>query len=87
MERPLSKWTALSGTVYKDGGSSKEVPMRLQAGAAARRRVEGIVWDIKLKKQLKGKVLESYVIPACVYGFGTFSVTERQEKFQIAENN
>ena len=31
----------------------------MQAGAAAWRRVEGIMWGRKLKKQLKGKVFGS----------------------------
>ena len=39
----------------EDGGSSKEIQRRVQAGAAAWRRVEGIMWDRKLKKQLKEK--------------------------------
>ena len=40
----------------EDGGSSKEIQRRVQAGATAWRRVEGIMWDRKLKKQLKGSV-------------------------------
>ena len=39
----------------------------------------------KLKKQLKGKVLEAYMVPACIYGLGTLALTGRQEKVQIAE--
>ena len=40
------------------------------------------------KKQLKGKVLETCVVPACIYGLGTLAMTDRQEeKIQIAENN
>ena len=55
---------------------------------AAWRRVEGIMWDRKLKKQLKGKVLEACVVPACIYGLGTLALTEKQEeKIHIAENN
>ena len=49
----------LGGTVCEDGGSSKEIQRREQAGAAAWRRREGIIWDRKLKKQLKGEVLEA----------------------------
>ena len=46
------------------------------------------MWDRKLKKQLKGKVLEACVVPSCIYGLGTLALTERQEeKMQIAENN
>ena len=62
--------------------------MKVHAGAAAWRRVEGIMWDRKLKKQLKGKVLEACAVPACIYGLGTLAPTDRQvEKMQIAENN
>ena len=78
----------LGGTVCDDGGSSKEIQRRVQAGAAAWRRVEGIMWDRKLKKQLKGKVLEACVVTAYTYGLGTLALTKRQEeKMQIAENN
>ena len=46
------------------------------------------MWDKKLKKQLKGKVLEACVVPACIYGLGTLALTERQEeKIHMAENN
>ena len=71
-----------------DGGSGKEIQRRVQAGAAAWRRVEGVTWDRKLKKQLKAKVLEGCVVPAFIYGLGTLALTERQEeKMHIAENN
>ena len=61
--KQVNSFLYLDGTVCEDGGSSKEIQMRVQAGATAWRRVGGIMWDRKLKKQLKGKVLE-----ACVYG-------------------
>ena len=86
--KQVNSFVYLDGTVCEDGGSSKEIQRRVQAGAAAWRRVEGIMWDRKLKKQLKGKVLEACVVPACVYRLGTLALTERQEeKKQIAENN
>ena len=81
----VNSFVYLGGTVCEDGGSSKETQRRVQAGAAAWRRVEDIIWGRKLKKQLKGKVLEACVVPACIYGLGTLALTERQEK--IAENN
>ena len=46
------------------------------------------MWNTKLKKQLKGKVLEACVLPACIYGSLTLALTERQEeKLHVAENN
>ena len=86
--KQVNSFVYLSGTVCEDGGSSKEIQRRVQALAAAWKRVEGIMWDRKLKKQLKGKVSETCVVPACIYGLGTLALTEgREEKMQIAENN
>ena len=85
--KQVNSFVYLCGTVCEDGGSSKEIQRRVQAGAAAWRRVEGIMWDRKLEKQLKRKVLEACVVQACIYGLGTLALTERQEKMQIAENN
>ena len=60
--KQVNSFVYLCGTVCEDGGSSKEIQRRVQAGAAAWRRLEGM-WDRKLKKQLKGKVLEACVVP------------------------
>ena len=67
--KQVNSFVYLGGTVCEEEGSSKEIQRRVQAGAAAWRRVEGIMWDRKLKKQLKGKVLEACVVLACIYGF------------------
>ena len=66
--------------MWEKGGSSKEIQRRVQAGAAAWRRVEGIMWDRKLKKQLKVNMLEACVVQACVYELGTLALTEKQEE-------
>ena len=84
----VNSFVYLGSTVREDGGSSKEIQRSVQAGAAAWRRVEGIMWDRKLKKQLQRKVLEACVVPGCIYGLGTLALTERQaENMQIAEYN
>ena len=48
----VNSFVNLGGIVCEDGGSSEEIQRRVQAGAAAWRREEGIMWDRKLKKQL-----------------------------------
>ena len=53
--KQVNSFVYLSVTVCEDGGSSPEIQRRVQAGAAAWRRVEGNMWDRKLKKQLKEK--------------------------------
>ena len=86
--KQVNRFVYLGGTLCEDGGSSKDIQRVVQLGAATWKRVEGIVWDRKLKKHLKGKVLKTCVVPACIYGLGTLALTERQEeKMQIAENN
>ena len=86
--KTIKQVNSLGSTVCEVGGSSKEIQRRVQAGAAAWRRVEGIMWNRKLKKQLKGKVFETCVVLACIYGLGILALTERQEEeIQVAENN
>ena len=42
----------------------------------------------KVKETATGKVLEAFVVPACVCGLGTSALTERQkEKLREAQNN
>ena len=60
----------LDGTLCASGRSSTQVHMRLPAGAAAGRRVKGIIWDRMLEEAAKGKVFEASAVPACVYGSG-----------------
>ena len=50
--KQVNSFVYFGGTVCDDGGSSKEIHRTEQAGAAAWRRVEGIMWDRKLQKQL-----------------------------------
>ena len=49
--KQVNSFVYLGGTVCEDGGSSKEIERRVQAGDAAWRRVEGIMWDRKLKEK------------------------------------
>ena len=48
--KQVNSFVYLGGTVCENGGSSKEIQRRKQAGASAWRRVEGLMWDRKLKK-------------------------------------
>ena len=51
------------------------------------RKYTGECKQVQLKKQLKGKVLETCVVPACIYGLGTLALTEKQEeKMQTTDN-
>ena len=46
--KQVNSFVYLGGPVCEDGGSSKEIQRRVQGGAAAWRRVKGIMWDRKL---------------------------------------
>ena len=76
------------GMVTEDGHSTAEVRRRIQAGANAWRKVEGVMLDRTISKKLKGKVLRTCVTPACLYGLETAALTEQQQqKLQVCENN
>ena len=65
-----------------------EVRRIIQAGASAWRNVEGVMVDRKTSRKLKGKVLDSYVVPASTYGLDTLALSElHQHKLQVCENN
>ena len=65
-----------------------EVRRRIQAGANAWRNVEGVMVDRNISKKLKGKVLDSCVVPASIYGLETLALSElHQHKLQVCENN
>ena len=65
-----------------------EVRHRIQAGANAWRNVEGVMVDRKISRKLKGKVLDSCVVPASTYGLDTLALSElHQHKLQVCEIN
>ena len=65
-----------------------EVRRRIQAGANAWRNVEGIMVERKISRKLKGKVLDSCVVPASTYSMETLALSElHQHKLQVCENN
>ena len=44
--------------------------------------------DRHISKKLKGKVLETCVIPACIYGLETVALSSaQQQRLQVCENN
>ena len=44
--------------------------------------------DRRISKILKGKVMNTYVTPACLYGTETWALTElQQQRLQVCENN
>ena len=64
------------------------VRCRIQAGANAWRNVEGVMVDRKIFRKLKGKVLDSCVVPASIYGLEALALSEpHQHKLQVCENS
>ena len=51
-------------------------------------KCRGVMVDRKISRKLKGKVLDSCVVPASTYGFETLVLSElHQHKLQVCENN
>ena len=64
------------------------VRRRIHTGANAWRNVEGVMVDRKISRKLKGKVLDSCVMPASTYGLDTLALSElHQQKLHVCENN
>ena len=60
----------------------------IQAGANAWRNVEEVMMDRKISRKLKGKVRDSYVVPASTHGLETLPLSElHQHKLQVCKNN
>ena len=77
----------LGGMVYEGGHSEVEVRCRIQQGANAWGKIEGVMLDRKILNKLKRKVLRACVTPACLYGLATVALTEQQQQLQICENH
>ena len=84
----LDSFVYQGGAVCGDGKTEREVHRRVQAGANAWRAVEGLMTDRRISKRLKGKVMSTCVIRACLYGTVTLALTElQQQRLQVCENN
>ena len=71
-----------------DGKTEIGVCRKVHAEANAWRAVEGVVADRRISKILKGKVMSTFVTPACLHGTETLALTEiQQQRRQVCENN
>ena len=86
--KQVNNFVYLGGDISENGRVDVEVRRRIQAGANGWRNVEGVMVDRKISRKLKGKVLDSCVVPASTYGFETLDLSElHQHKLQVCENN
>ena len=78
----------LRRAMCRDGKTEREVRRRVQARANAWRADEGGNADRRISKRLKGMVMSTCVIPACLYGTETLALTElQQQRLQVCKNN
>ena len=71
-----------------DGKTERGVRRKLHAEANAWRAVERVVANRRITKRLKGKVMSTFVTPACLHGAETLALTEiQQQRRQVCENN
>ena len=86
--KQVNNFVYLGGNISENGRVDVEVRRRIQAGANGLRNVEGVMVDRKISRKLKGKVLDSCVVPASTYGLETLDLSElHQHKLQVCENN
>ncbi|MCJ8730181.1 hypothetical protein PDJAM_G00181210 [Pangasius djambal] len=76
----------LGSAVQSDGECGKEVKKRVQAGWNGWRKVSGVLCDRRISARIKGKVYETVVRAAMLYGLETVSLRKRQEsELEVAE--
>ena len=76
----------LGSTVSSDGRFEEEVRRRIQAGWISWKKVSRVVCDRKLSAKVKGKMYQSVVRPAMLYGIDTVATTEKRVgKMEVAE--
>ena len=74
----VKEFKYLGSTVQESGSCEREVKKRVQAGWNGWRRVSGVICDKRLPTRVKGKVYNSMVRSAMVYGLETVAVTKKQ---------
>ena len=82
----VKEFKYLVSTVQESGSCDREIKKRVQAGWNGWKRVSGVICDRRLPARVKGKVHNSVVRPAMVYGLETVAVTKKQvEEMKVAE--
>ena len=82
----VKEFKCLGSTVQESGGCEREVKKRIQAGWNGWRKVLRVIFIRRLPARVKGKVYNSVVRPAMVYGLETVTVTKKQiEEMEVAK--
>ncbi|MCJ8736398.1 hypothetical protein PDJAM_G00257470 [Pangasius djambal] len=84
--KKVQEFKYLGSTVQSNGECEKEVKKRVQAGWNGWRKVSGVLCDRKISARIKGKVYETVVRAARLYGLETVALRKRQEaELEVAE--
>ena len=76
----------LGSTVQEDGGAEREVASRISAGWNSWRKVSGVLCDKKIPPKVKGKIHNTIVRPAMLYGLETVALTKcLLKKLEVTE--
>ena len=82
----VKEFKYLGSTMQESGGCEREVKRRVQAGWNGWRKVSEVICDKGLPVRVKGKVYNSVVRLAMVYGLETVAITKKQvEEMEVAE--
>ena len=76
----VKEFKYLGSTVQESGGFKREVKKRVQTGWKKWRKVLGVICNRRLPARVKGKVYNSVLRPAMVYGLETVALTKKQVK-------
>ncbi|MCJ8742901.1 hypothetical protein PDJAM_G00087620 [Pangasius djambal] len=84
--KKVQEFKYLGSTVQSNGECGKEVKKRVQAGWNRWRKASGVLCDRKISARIKGKVYETVVRAAMLYGLETVALRKRHEsELEVAE--
>ena len=77
----------LGGNTSENGRVDVATQNTSRSECMEKRRGGGVMVDRKISRKLKGKVLDSCMVPASTYGLETLALSElHQHKLQVCEN-
>ena len=78
----VNEFKYLQLDINSEGGYSKEVKKKIQAGWNGWRKVSGMLCDKNMSLRVKGKVYRTCIRPAILYGMETVPVIKHQESLK-----
>ena len=82
----VNKFKYLGSTLQTDGGVEAEINRRIQSGWNNWKKMSGVMCDRRIPAKVKGKIHQTVIQPALLYGLETLPQTKKSAKrLEVAE--